>query len=35
MIMNLCVPYNAGKFLNTWKTAGFSRMAQLLEVGII
>jgi hypothetical protein len=28
-VMNLRVPYNAGKFLNSCKTGGFSRRAQL------
>jgi hypothetical protein len=31
-IMNLGVPQNAGKFLNTCTTGGFSRKAQLHEV---
>jgi hypothetical protein len=32
MVMNLAVPYNSGKFLNSCTTGGFSRRAQLHEV---
>jgi hypothetical protein len=31
-VMNLRVPYNAGKFLSSCTTGGFSRRAQLHEV---
>jgi hypothetical protein len=31
-VMNLLVPENAGKFLSSRTTGGFSRMAQLHEV---
>jgi hypothetical protein len=31
-VMNLRVPYNAGKFLSSCTTGGFSRMVQLHEV---
>jgi hypothetical protein len=31
-VMNLWVPENAGKFLNSCTIGGFSRRAQLLEV---
>jgi hypothetical protein len=31
-VMNLRVPYIAGKFLSSCKTGGFSRWAQLHEV---
>jgi hypothetical protein len=31
-VMNLRVPQNAGKFLNSCTTGGFSRRAQLHEV---
>jgi hypothetical protein len=30
-VMNLRVPYNAGKFLSSCTTGGFSRRAQLHE----
>jgi hypothetical protein len=30
-VMNLRVPYNAGKFLSSCTTGGFSRRAQLRE----
>jgi hypothetical protein len=32
-VMNLRVPYNAGKFLSSCTVGGFSRRAQLHEVG--
>jgi hypothetical protein len=32
MVINLRVPQNAGKFLNSCTTGGFSRRAQLREV---
>jgi hypothetical protein len=31
MVMNLCVPYNAGKFLSGYTIGSFSRRAQLHE----
>jgi hypothetical protein len=34
-VMNLLVPYNAGKFSNRCTTGGFSRMPELHEVSII
>jgi hypothetical protein len=33
MIMNLCVPLNAGKFLSSCTIGGFSRRVQFHEVG--
>jgi hypothetical protein len=33
-VMNFGVPQNAGKFLNNCTTTGFSRRAQLREVGL-
>jgi hypothetical protein len=32
MVMNLWVPWNAGKFLSGYTIGGFSRRAQLHEV---
>jgi hypothetical protein len=32
-VMNLRVLENAGKFLSSWTTGGFSRKVQLPEVG--
>jgi hypothetical protein len=34
-VMNLLVPQNAGKFLNSCTTVGFSRRAQLHELSYI
>jgi hypothetical protein len=31
-VINIRVPYNAGNFLNSYKTGGFSRRTQLHEV---
>jgi hypothetical protein len=35
MIMNLQVPYNVDKFLNSFITGSFSRMAQLHVVTLV
>jgi hypothetical protein len=32
MVMNLWVPYNAGKFFSSWTIGDFSRRTQLHEV---
>jgi hypothetical protein len=34
-VMNLRVPYNAGKFLSSCTIGGFSRRAQLHEVSLV
>jgi hypothetical protein len=35
MVMNLCVPYNVGKFLSSCGTGGFTRRTQLHGVSLM